>query len=130
MLNLLLLLPLMQDLPTFRSDVALVHVDAEVRQQTLPVDGLRPQDFLVFDAGKRQKCAPWSPACLTRRSALKLTEVLPIGLETMPHPADFNRTFTRVHEEQPIIARAKPQFLRVLQALQSPAPDSAKRCSA
>jgi VWFA-related protein len=62
MLNLLLLLPLMQDLPTFRSGVALVHVDAEVRQevrqdvrqQTQLVDGLRPQDFLVFDAGKRQ----------------------------------------------------------------------------
>ncbi|HEY4360612.1 MAG TPA: VWA domain-containing protein [Bryobacteraceae bacterium] len=50
MLSPLFLLALFQDPATFRSDVALVRVDAEVR----PADDLKQEDFLVTDGGKRQ----------------------------------------------------------------------------
>lgn len=53
----LFLLLLAQDQATFRSDVALVHVDAEVRQGVRLVDGLQKESFVVTDDGKRQKVA-------------------------------------------------------------------------
>jgi VWFA-related protein len=54
MSGLLLLLLLAQDQPTFRSDVALVHVDAEVRQGGRPIEGLEKESFRVTDEGKPQ----------------------------------------------------------------------------
>jgi VWFA-related protein len=38
--------------PTFRADVNLVHVDAEVSTKGRPIDGLHKQDFRVTDGGK------------------------------------------------------------------------------
>ena len=54
MYGILLLLLLAQDQPTFRSDVALVHVDAEVRQDGHPVTDLGKESFRVTDEGKPQ----------------------------------------------------------------------------
>lgn len=51
---LLLLLLLAQAQPTFRSDVALVHVDVEVRKDGHPVADLGKESFRVTDEGKRQ----------------------------------------------------------------------------
>ena len=48
--NLFLILAFWQGPATFRSDVALVRVDAEVRD----VDDLQKEDFIVTDNGKRQ----------------------------------------------------------------------------
>ena len=41
-----------QEQPTFRSEVALVHVDAEVRAQDRLIDGLTGADFRITDGGK------------------------------------------------------------------------------
>ena len=41
-----------QDQPTFRSEVALVHVDAEVRVEDRLIDGLAKEDFRITDNGK------------------------------------------------------------------------------
>lgn len=49
-----LLLLLLAQQPAFRSDVTLVHVDAEVRQGAAAVAGLRAEDFRVADGGKPQ----------------------------------------------------------------------------
>jgi VWFA-related protein len=49
-----LLLLLAQDQPAFRSDVALVHVDAEVRQGSRLIDDLKKESFLVTEGGKPQ----------------------------------------------------------------------------
>ncbi len=52
---LLLLTLLLQDqAATFRSDVALVHVDAEVRTENSPVSGLRRDSFRITDNGLEQ----------------------------------------------------------------------------
>lgn len=51
MKTVLWMLLLLQD---FRSSVALVHVDAEVRQSNQVVDGLSKEDFQVTDNGKPQ----------------------------------------------------------------------------
>ncbi len=49
----LLLLPLLiQDPAIFRSDVALVRIDAEVRIQSGPVSDLRREDFRITDGGR------------------------------------------------------------------------------
>ncbi len=45
--------PAAQD-PVFRTEVALVKVDAEVASKTGVIDGLRQQDFVVLDNGQRQ----------------------------------------------------------------------------
>jgi VWFA-related protein len=55
MLTLLKLAFLLQSPATFRSDVALVHVDLEVRQGRAVVDGLDRSSFRVTDNGKRQE---------------------------------------------------------------------------
>jgi len=52
--GLLILLLLSQDQPTFRSDVGLVHVDAEVREGGRPIEGLGRESFRVTDEGKAQ----------------------------------------------------------------------------
>lgn len=49
-----LLLLLAQAQPTFRSDVALVHVDVEVREDGHPVADLGKESFRVTDEGKPQ----------------------------------------------------------------------------
>ena len=55
MLDLIPLLALLQAPATFRSDVALVRVDAEVSQRDArPFDDLKKEDFLITDSGKRQ----------------------------------------------------------------------------
>lgn len=54
MSHLLLLLLFAQAQPTFRSDVALVHVDAEVLQDRAIVAGLDKDSFRVTDNGKPQ----------------------------------------------------------------------------
>jgi len=54
MSGLLLLLLLAQDPITFRSDVALVHVDAEVREGGRPIEDLGKESFRVMDKGKPQ----------------------------------------------------------------------------
>ena len=41
-----------QEQPAFRSDVSLVHVDAEVSGQGRVIEGLRKEDFRVTDNGK------------------------------------------------------------------------------
>jgi len=51
---LLLLTLLLQDQATFRSDVALVHIDAEVRAGTGPVNGLSRGSFRITDNGLEQ----------------------------------------------------------------------------
>ena len=51
----LLLGLLTQDQPSFRSDVALVRVDAEVRTQTSAVNDLQQESFRVTDGGRPQK---------------------------------------------------------------------------
>ncbi|HEY1757029.1 MAG TPA: hypothetical protein VGG72_16765 [Bryobacteraceae bacterium] len=51
---LLLHLLLAQNQPVFRSDFALVHVDAEVRQDGQPIAGLDAENFRVTDNGKPQ----------------------------------------------------------------------------
>jgi hypothetical protein len=51
---LLLLVLLSQNQPTFRSDVALVHVDAEVREERQIIAGLGKESFRVTDGGKPQ----------------------------------------------------------------------------
>lgn len=51
---LLLFLLLAQDQPTFHSDVALVHVDAEVHQDGQLISGLGRESFRVTDSGKPQ----------------------------------------------------------------------------
>jgi hypothetical protein len=48
------LLLLVQDTPVFRSDVAQVHVDVEVRQGNAAVAGLKAEDFRVTEDGKSQ----------------------------------------------------------------------------
>ena len=50
----LLLLLAFQEQPTFRSEVALVDVDAEVRSQGHSLDGLMKEDFRITDGGKPQ----------------------------------------------------------------------------
>jgi Ca-activated chloride channel family protein len=55
MFQLLALLFALQDQPVFRTDVTLVHVDAEAWQDGWVVDGLRKADFVVTDAGKPQR---------------------------------------------------------------------------
>jgi VWFA-related protein len=54
MSGLLLLLLLAQEQPTFRSDVELIHVDAEVREGGRPIEGLGKESFRVTDEGKPQ----------------------------------------------------------------------------
>jgi len=54
MWRLLFFLLLAQDQPAFHSDVALVHVDAEVRQHRQTVAGLGKESFRVTDNGKTQ----------------------------------------------------------------------------
>jgi hypothetical protein len=55
MFRCLLLLPLLlQDQRVFRSDVSLVRVDAEVRTETGPVDGLNRASFRIRDNGAVQ----------------------------------------------------------------------------
>lgn len=49
---LLCLLLAYQGQPTFRSEVALVHVDAEVKGQDRLIDGLGVQDFRITDGGQ------------------------------------------------------------------------------
>lgn len=51
---LLLLLVVAQDQPTFRSNVALVHVDAEVSEDGRIIAGLGRESFRVTDQGKPQ----------------------------------------------------------------------------
>jgi len=51
----LLLLFAFQEQPTFRSEVALIHVDAEVRSQGHSLDGLMKEDFRIIDGGKPQE---------------------------------------------------------------------------
>jgi len=51
----LFLLLAYQEQPTFRSKVALVHVDAEVRFQGRSIDGLVKEDFRITDGGKPQE---------------------------------------------------------------------------
>jgi VWFA-related protein len=48
------LLLLAQDQPAFHSDVALVRVDAEVRQDRQLIDGLAKESFRITDNGKPQ----------------------------------------------------------------------------
>ena len=55
MFHLLALLFAAQGQPTFRSDVTLVRVDAEVQQEGRVVEGLGKESFLVTDAGKPQR---------------------------------------------------------------------------
>ena len=55
MFYLLTLLLALQDQPTFRTDVTLVRVDAEVLQDGRIVEGLGKDSFLVTDAGKPQR---------------------------------------------------------------------------
>jgi|SRR5579872_2297352 len=55
MFYLLTLLLALQDQPTFRTDVTLVRVDAEVLQDDRIVDGLAKESFSVTDAGKPQR---------------------------------------------------------------------------
>jgi VWFA-related protein len=43
-----------QDVPTFRADVALVHVDAEVVEDGRVLGGLGQNDFRILDEGKPQ----------------------------------------------------------------------------
>jgi len=54
---LLLLTLLAQDPATFRSDVALVRIDAEVRTETAPVSDLRRDSFRITDNGTEQSVA-------------------------------------------------------------------------
>jgi len=54
MVGTLLLLTLAQTAPDFRGDLALVHVDVEVRQGGRSVENLRAEDFRVTDNGKPQ----------------------------------------------------------------------------
>lgn len=49
------LLFLLQEQPTFQTEVSLVHVDAEVRQDGRVVEGLGKDSFLMTDAGKPQR---------------------------------------------------------------------------
>jgi VWFA-related protein len=51
----LVLLLALQDQATFHTDVTLVRVDAEVRQDGRIVEGLGKESFLVTDAGKPQR---------------------------------------------------------------------------
>ena len=51
---LLFLTLLLQDQATFRSDVALVHVDAEVRTESGPVSDLHRDSFRITDNGLEQ----------------------------------------------------------------------------
>jgi VWFA-related protein len=44
-----------QEAPTFRSDVALVRVDAEVTNGTKTLNGFRKEDFIVKDKGQPQQ---------------------------------------------------------------------------
>ena len=55
MFYLLTLLLALQDQPTFRTDVTLVRVDAEVLQDGRIVEGLEKESFVVTDAGKPQR---------------------------------------------------------------------------
>jgi len=55
MFYLLTLLLALQDQPTFRTDVTLVRVDAEVVQDGRIVESLGKESFLVTDAGKPQR---------------------------------------------------------------------------
>lgn len=55
MFYLLTLLLALQDQPTFRTDVTLVRVDAEILQDGRIVEGLGKESFLVTDAGKPQR---------------------------------------------------------------------------
>jgi Ca-activated chloride channel family protein len=55
MFYLLTLLLALQDQPSFRTDVTLVRVDAEVLQDGRIVEGLGKDSFLVTDAGKPQR---------------------------------------------------------------------------
>jgi VWFA-related protein len=52
--TLLLLVLLAQDRPAFRSDVALVHVDAEVRENGRVITDLGKESFAVTDQGRPQ----------------------------------------------------------------------------
>lgn len=45
---------LAQETPVFRSELSLVHVDAEVADQTGPLVGLHKEDFLIKDNGEPQ----------------------------------------------------------------------------
>ncbi len=54
LLSLSLLAMLLQDPATFRSDIALVGVDAEVRTHSGPVNDLRRDSFLISDNGLPQ----------------------------------------------------------------------------
>ncbi len=44
-----------QEAPTFRSDVALVRVDAEVTDGIKTLNGFRKEDFIVKDKGQPQQ---------------------------------------------------------------------------
>jgi VWFA-related protein len=55
MFHLLALLFAAPGQPTFRTDVTLVRVDAEVQQEGRVVEGLGKESFLVTDAGKPQR---------------------------------------------------------------------------
>ncbi len=46
---------LLQDQPTFQTEVTLVHVDAEVRRDGRIVEGLGQESFRITDAGKAQR---------------------------------------------------------------------------
>jgi len=43
-----------QEAPTFRTDVSLVHVDAEVTDGTRTLSGFHQEDFVIKDNGQTQ----------------------------------------------------------------------------
>jgi VWFA-related protein len=49
------LLLLLQEQPTFQSEVTLVHVDAEVRQDGRAIESLGKESFRITDSGKPQR---------------------------------------------------------------------------
>lgn len=65
-----------QDSAIFRSDTRLVEVDVVVRHSDQPVDGLKVDEFMILDRGKKQKIATFS---VLRDSDLQTPRTLASG---------------------------------------------------
>ncbi|MEP7353676.1 MAG: VWA domain-containing protein, partial [Acidobacteriota bacterium] len=68
-----------QDSTTFRVDTRLVEVDVVVHRNRVPVEGLKADDFTLFDRGKKQRIAIFS---VRRDSEAKAPRPLPAGVVT------------------------------------------------
>lgn len=77
---LLLVLLLGQDLSTFRSDVALVHIDAEVRQDGKSIEDLDRESFRLTDRGKPQDIVYFS----REQEPLDVVLLFDVSAETRP----------------------------------------------